>query len=113
MTKFIFSLLVLILTESSVLIATNSQAQTVISSESNIVDTIHPDSYDQIPAWNTSVKSDVGNAAANSTNSEQVVVSEAGIKATDSNSTVTGKKASVNQRIPMSSRIFDVSSMRQ
>ena len=112
MTKFIFYLLVFILTESSVLIAANSQAQTVTPSESNIIDSIHTSSYEQISVWNTTVQSDIGNSAANPTNSEQVVVSEAGNKATDSSSPVADSTAT-NQRIPMSSRIFDVSSMRQ
>ena len=112
MTKFIFYLLVFILTESSVLIAVNSQAQTVIPSESNIIDSIHPSSYEQISVWNTTVQADIGNNAANPTNSEQVVVSESGNKATDSSSPVAASTAT-NQRIPMSSRIFDVSSMRQ
>ncbi|MBD1893568.1 hypothetical protein [Coleofasciculus sp. FACHB-129] len=112
MAKFIFSFLVFILTQSSILIAANSQAQTVIPLESNIVDTIDSSSSEQTAEWNTSVKSDVGNTAVNSTNTEQVVVSKAGNKATDSSSPVADSKAT-NQRIPMSSRIFDVSSMRQ
>ncbi|MBD1841255.1 hypothetical protein H6F78_19905 [Coleofasciculus sp. FACHB-64] len=113
MAKYIFSLLVFILTQSSILIAANSQAQTVIPLETNIiVDTIDSSSSEQTAEWNTSVKSDVGNTVVNSTNAEQVVVSEAGNKATDSSSPEADSKAT-NQRIPMSSRIFDVSSMRQ
>ncbi|MBD1901423.1 hypothetical protein NDI44_00960 [Trichocoleus sp. DQ-A3] len=112
MAKFIFSLLVFILTQSSILIAANSQAQTVIPLETNIVDTIDSSSSEQTAEWNTSVKPDVGNTVVNSTNAEQVVVSEAGNKATDSSSPVADSTAT-NQRIPMSSRIFDVSSMRQ
>ncbi len=112
MTKFIFSLLVFILTRSSVLIAANSQAQTVIPLETNIVDTLDSSSSEQIAEWNTSIKFGVGNAVTNSTNAEQVVVSEAGNKATDSSSPVADSTAT-NHQIPMSSRIFDVSSMRQ
>lgn len=112
MTKFVSSLLVFILTQSSVLIAANSQAQTVIPLGTKVVDSIEPSSSEQIAEWNTRVKFDVGNAVTNSTNAEQVVVSEAGNKATDSSSPVADSTAT-NQRIPMSSRIFDVSSMRQ
>ncbi|MBD2087442.1 hypothetical protein NDI49_16755 [Trichocoleus sp. ST-U3] len=112
MAKFIFSFLVFILTQSFILIAANSQAQTFIPLETNIVDTIDSSSSEQTAEWNTSVKSDVGNTVVNSTNAEQVVVSEAGNKATDFSSSVADSKPT-NQRIPMSSRIFDVSSMRQ
>lgn len=118
MSKSIPYLLPVVLAVSSIMIAVSSPAQTVIKSDSQVTDTINPISSEQITATETT--STIGNPASsatkpapNSTNRDQVVVSETDSKVSDSSSPVAGRIDSSNQRVPLFSRIFAAPSMQQ
>lgn len=112
MTKCIGYLVILVLVGTSGAIAAPSFAQTVIPSDTQGANNINQLSSEQIPASAASVQS-VADPALNSTNSDRVVVSEAGSTASDSGSSLAVSSVKRNQREPLPSRIFATPSMQQ
>ncbi|HEY9297691.1 MAG TPA: hypothetical protein VIQ31_15260 [Phormidium sp.] len=112
MNKCIGYLVFLVLVGTSGAIAAPSFAQTVIQSDTQDANNINQLFSEQIPASAASVQS-VADSALNSTNSDRVVVSEAGNKASDSSSSVAVSSVKPSQREPLPSRIFDTPSMQQ
>lgn len=112
MTKCMGYLLFLVFVGISGAIADPSFAQTVIQSDAQGANNINLLSLEQIPASAASVQF-VADPALNSTNSDRVVVSEAGNKASYSGSNIAVTTVKPNKREPLPSRIFDTPSMHQ